>query len=92
MAANSNNSVISGAANASKSITGGKLVKGSQEAKDKMARIRAMRKTGSGFGSFIRSIKEFGKSKELKAIGNIAKKQYCLLHYNLQKATHIPHL
>jgi len=33
MAANSNHSVISGAANAAKSITGGKLFKGSQEAK-----------------------------------------------------------
>ena len=33
MATNSNNSVISGAANAAKSISGGKLVIGSQEAK-----------------------------------------------------------
>ena len=71
---NSNNSVISGAANAAKSITGGKLKKGSQEAKDKMAQIRAMRKTnGSGF-NFIKTLKKIGRSPVLKQIGNVALK------------------
>ena len=71
MAANSNNSLISGAANAAKSITGGKLIRGSQEAKDKMARIRAMRKTGAGF-NFIKTIKKSFKNPVLKQIGNVA--------------------
>ena len=84
MAANSNNSVISGAANAVKSVTGGKLVKGSQEAKDKMARIRTMRKSScAGFGSFLKKI---GRSKELKAIGNIAKETVLPVALQLAKS------
>ena len=88
MAANSNNSVISGAANAAKSITGGKLIKGSQAAKDHMAQIRAMRKTGSGF-NFIKTLKKIGRSKELKSIGNIAKKT--VLPIALQAAASNPY-
>ena len=73
MAANSNNSLIISNA---KSI-GGKLVKGSLEAKTRMSQIRAMRTTGSGF-NLIKTLKKIGRSKELKVIGNIAKKQYCM--------------
>jgi hypothetical protein len=73
MGANSNNNLIAGASNALKSVTGGKLKKGSQEAKDHMARIRAMRKTGSGF-NFIKSIKGAFKNPILKQIGNVALK------------------
>jgi hypothetical protein len=85
MAANSNNSLISGAANAAKSITGGKLKKGSQEAKNRMAQIRAMRKTGSGF-NFIKTLKKIGNSKELKSIGNIAKKTVLPVALQLAKS------
>jgi len=76
MAENSNNSQISGAANLAKGVTGGKLKQGGQEANDHMASIRAMRKTEDGF-NFVKTMKKIGKSKELKEIGNIAKKQYC---------------
>jgi hypothetical protein len=73
MGANSNNGLIAGASNALKSVTGGKLKKGSQEAKDHMARIRAMRKTGTGF-NLIKSIKGAFKNPILKQIGNVALK------------------
>jgi len=73
MASNSNNSLISGAANAAKSITGGKLVKGSVEAKNHMGQIRAMRKTGSGF-NFLKTVKKAFKNPVLKQIGNVALK------------------
>ena len=85
LAANSNNSLISGAA---KSVTGGRLVKGSQEAKNHMAQIRAMRKTGSGF-NFIKTLKKIGRSKELKSLGNIAKKT--VLPIALQAAASNPY-
>ena len=88
LAANSNNSLISGAANAAKSITGGKLKKGSQEAKDRMSQIRAMRKTGTGF-NFIKTLKKIGNSKELKSLGNIAKKT--VLPIALQAAASNPY-
>ena len=88
LAANSNNSLISGAANAAKSITGGRLVKGSQEAKNHMAQIRAMRKTGTGF-NFIKTLKKIGNSKELKSLGNIAKKT--VLPIALQAAASNPY-
>ena len=82
---NSNNSLISGAANAAKSISGGKLKKGSQEAKNRIAQIRAMRKTGSGF-NFIKTLKKIGNSKELKSIGNIAKKTVLPVALQLAKS------
>ena len=84
MAANSNNSLISSAA---KSI-GGKLVKGSLEAKTRMSQIRAMRTTGCGF-NLIKTLKKIGRSKELKVIGNIAKKT--VLHVALQLAKSNPY-
>jgi hypothetical protein len=74
LAGNSNNGFISEAANTLKGVTGGKLVKGSQAAKEHMARIRAMRKTGAGFGSFLNSVKKIAKNPILKQIGNVALK------------------
>jgi hypothetical protein len=73
LAGNSNNGFIS-EANTLKGVTGGKLVKGSQAAKEHMARIRAMRKTGAGFGSFLNSVKKIAKNPILKQIGNVALK------------------
>jgi hypothetical protein len=71
MGANSNNGLIAGAANALKGVTGGKLKKGSQAAKDHMARIRAMRKTGNGF-NFLKTMKKIVKNPILKQIGQTA--------------------
>lgn len=71
IAGNSNNAYISGAANLAKSVTGGRLVKGSEEARERMARIRAMRKTtGEGFGSFLKTV---GKIAKNPIVGQIAK-------------------
>jgi hypothetical protein len=80
MAANSDNSLISGAANLAKSVTGGRLKKGSLEAKERMARIRAMRKTGSGCKTkgdgfnFLKAIKKVAKNPIVKQIGQTALK------------------
>jgi len=53
-AAKNSNPTIAGLANTAKSITGGKLKKGSPEAREHMARIRAMR--GKGFGGFFKKL------------------------------------
>ena len=73
MAGNSNNGLIAGAANLAKGATGGKMKKGSIEAKEHMARIRGMRKTGDGF-NFLKTMKKAFKNPVLKQIGQVALK------------------
>jgi len=62
-----------GAAKFASKQVGGRLKKGSQEAKDHMARIRAMRK-GDGFGSFLKSVGNIAKNPIVKQIGQTALK------------------
>jgi hypothetical protein len=71
MAANSNNSLISGAANMAKPLVGGRLKKGSPEAREHMARLRAMRK-GEGFGSFLKTVGKVAKNPLVQQIGKQA--------------------
>jgi hypothetical protein len=73
IAGNSNNGLISNVANLAKGAIGGKMKKGSIEAKEHMAKIRAMRKTGNGF-NFLKAIKSVVKNPIVKQIGQTALK------------------